>query len=222
MNREYDVIVVGAGPGGSTTARFCAQAGLRTLLIEKDRLPRDKPCGGCLSLKSVRLIEFDLTPVIENTIFGVKFTYRLKDPVLIRSNNPIGYMVMRERFDQFLVERALEEGTALIEGEKVIKVAEKDEGVEVQLARGRRFLCDYVVGADGPESLVARSFAPSPPRGIGWGIAVESKIPFESVMDFPKEQQALIHLDFGGVPNGYGWVFPKREGLSIGIGGMFQ
>jgi geranylgeranyl reductase family protein len=222
MNQDYNVIVVGAGPGGSTAARFCAQAGLKTLLIEKERLPRYKPCGGCLSLKSVRLIEFDLTPVIENTIFGVKFTYRLNDPILIRSNNPIACMVMRDRFDQFLVERALEKGTTLLDGEKVTKVAENGHGVEVELARGRRFLCDYVVGADGPQSLIARSVAPLPPRGKGQGIAVESEIPFESIPDFPKEQHDLIHLDFGGVPNGYGWVFPKREWLSIGIGGMFQ
>ena len=222
MNRDYDVIVVGAGPAGSTAARLCAQAGLQTLLIEKERLPRYKPCGGCLSLKSVRLVGFDLTPVMENTIYGAQFTYCLKDPFFIRLNEPIAFMVMRDRFDQFLVEKALERRVTLVEGEKVTKVTEKGDGVEVELATGHRFLCEYVVGADGPESLVARSFASSPLRDDGRGIAVESEIPFESVTDFPKEQHDLIHLDFGGVPNGYGWVFPKREWLSIGIGGMFR
>ena len=61
--------------------------------------------------------------------------------------------------------------------------------------------------------MVARSFSLKPPRKNGGGVAVESEIPFESVMEFPKEDFSCIHLDFGGVPNGYGWVFPKREWL---------
>ena len=64
MRMDYDVIVVGAGPGGSTAARFCAQAGLKTLLIEKEKMPRYKACGGCLSLKTVNLLGLDLTPVL--------------------------------------------------------------------------------------------------------------------------------------------------------------
>ncbi len=53
-------------------------------------------------------------------------------------------------------------------------------------------------------------------------MAIESEIPFESVREFPVEGHSCIHLDFGGVPNGYGWVFPKKNGLSVGIGGMFK
>ena len=102
MNFDYDVIVVGAGPGGATAARFCAKAGLKTLLIEKERLPRYKPCGGCLSTKTVHLLGFDLSPVIENTIYGAKFTYCSKDPFFIESKDPIAFLVMRDRFDQLL------------------------------------------------------------------------------------------------------------------------
>jgi len=110
MNHDYDVIVVGGGPGGSSAARFCARAGLKTRLIEKERMPRYKPCGGCLSLKTVRFLNFDLSPVIENTLYGAKFTYCLKDPFIIRSKEPISFMVMRDRFDLFLIKKALDEG----------------------------------------------------------------------------------------------------------------
>ena len=222
MKRDYDVIVVGAGPGGATAARCCVQAGLRTLLIEKERFPRYKPCGGCLSAKTVRLLSFDLGPIVENTIFAAKFPYCVKEPFSVRTEKPMAFMVMRDRFDQFLIEKGLEKGVELFEGSKVIRAEEKGENIEVELGRGEKLRCEYLIGSDGPESTVARSFSLKPPRGNGGGVAVESEIPLDSVLGFPEEESSCIHLDFGGVPNGYGWVFPKREWLSIGIGGMFQ
>jgi len=222
MNWDYDVIVVGAGPGGSTAARFCAQAGLKTLLIEKERLPRYKPCGGCLSTKTVHLLGFDLSPVIENTMYGAKFTYCSKDPFFIESKDPIAFLVMRDHFDQLLVDKALEDGATLLEGEKVTRVEEKADGVEVELGKRRRFHCRYLIGADGAESIVARSLPLPTQRNDGNGIAIESEIPFDSSIHFPQRELQCVNLDFGRVPNGYGWVFPKREWLSIGVGGMFR
>jgi geranylgeranyl reductase family protein len=220
MSWDYDVIVVGGGPGGSTAARFCAKAGLKTLLIEKERLPRYKPCGGCLSTKTFHLLGFDISPVIENTIYGAKFTYCSQDPFFIEPKAPIAFLVMRDRFDQFLINKALEKGATILEGEKVTRVEEKEDGVEVELGKGRRFFCRYVIGADGPESIVAKSLPLPPQRNDG--IAIESEIPFDSSIHFPQRELQFINLDFGRIPNGYGWVFPKKEWLSIGIGGMFR
>jgi geranylgeranyl reductase family protein len=222
MGCDYDVIVVGAGPGGATAARFCARGGLKTLLIEKEKLPRYKPCGGCLSLKTLRLFDFDLSPVIENTIYGAKFTYCLKDPFLIMPKEPFAFMVMRDRFDQFLIEKALQEGAGILEGVKVTEVGEREDRIEVILATGEKFRCHHLIGADGPGSVIAKSLSLSPQKGNGVGIAVESEIPFDSVVNFPERELQLLHLDFGRIPNGYGWVFPKKEWLSIGIGGMFR
>ena len=222
MGFDYDVIVVGAGPGGSTAARFCAQAGLKTLLIEKEKMPRYKACGGCLSLKTVDLLGLDLNPVLETIIYKAKFTYRLEDSFSIEWRQPIAFMVMRDRFDQFLVKQALEKGTEVLEGVRVVKVEEKRDGVEVELNDGEKFRCEYLIGADGPGSIVGKSLSLLPPKGDGNGIGMESEIPFESTFDFPREELQLVHFDFGGVPNGYGWVFPKKEGLSIGVGGMFR
>jgi geranylgeranyl reductase family protein len=222
MNIDYDVIVVGAGPGGATASRLCATAGLKTLVIEKERFPRYKPCGGCLSTKTVHLLGFDLSPVIENTIYGAKFTYCSRDPFIIESTDPIAFLVMRDRFDQLLVDKALESGAALLDGEKVTRVEEKDGGVEVELGKARRLQCRYLIAADGADSIVARSLPLPPERNHGNGIAVESEIPFDSSIHFPKRELHLVNLDFGRVPNGYGWVFPKKEWLSVGIGGMFR
>jgi geranylgeranyl reductase family protein len=219
---EFDVVVVGAGPGGSTAARFCAQSGLKTLLIEKEKFPRYKACGGCLSLKTVHLLDFDLCPVIENTIFGAKFSYCFKDSFFIESKEPIAYMVMRDRFDQFLKEKALEDGAKILEGEKVVQVQEKEKVIEIELANGERFYSHYLIGADGAESIIERSLSLSPHLNDGNGIAIQSEVPFDSSIPFPEKELQFVHLDFGQIPNGYGWVFPKKEWLSIGIGGMFK
>lgn len=222
MRWDYEVIVVGAGPGGSTAARYCAQGGLKTLMIEKERFPRYKPCGGCLSLKTLHQLQLDLSSVIENTIYGAKFSFCFKNSFIIESKTPIAFMIMRDRFDHFLLDHALKAGSHLIEGEKVVRVSEKEEGVEVILANGKKLFCKYLIGADGAESIVGRTLSlpsfPPPSRGI----ALEMEVPLDSIIGFPGEEFHFIHLDFGGIPNGYGWVFPKRGGLSIGMGGIFR
>lgn len=221
MNFDYDVIVVGGGPGGSTAARFCAQAGLRTLLIEKENLPRYKPCAGCLSIKSSHLLGLDLDPVTENVVHGARFTYGLKAPFFIRSPQPIGLMVMRDRFDHFLVRKALEAGAEISEGERVVRAEERGMGIEVTLATGEKVYGEYLIGADGARSVVAKSIFPSHSEGPGDGIGLECKIPLDSIR-FPAEDLQMMHFDFGQVPYGYGWVFPKGKWLSIGVGGIFK
>ena len=117
---EYDVVIVGAGPAGSTAARLCANKGLKTLLIEKERVPRYKPCGGCLSPRVLRELDVDIGGVIENTVSEAKFTFQLKDPFSIVSQNPVGYLVMRDSFDHLLCRKAQEGGADLYEGRRVV------------------------------------------------------------------------------------------------------
>ncbi len=220
MKPDYDVIIVGAGPGGSTAARGCARSGLKTLLIEKETFPRYKACGGCLSLKTVHLLDFDLTSVLENTIYGAKFSYCLKETFFLESKEPIAFLVMRDRFDHFLVNKAMEAGATFLEGERVTQIEEKAGRIEVELAQGRRLSAYYLIGADGAESVVAKSVVPE--RSLGDGLAVQSEVRFDSSLPFPDQELHFVHLDFGKIPNGYGWVFPKTHWLSIGIGGMFK
>ena len=222
MKSDYDVIVVGAGPGGTTACRYCARAGLKTLLIDKDQFPRYKVCGGCLSLKTVRLLNLDLGPVVENTVSAVKFTYRARDPLLIDSEDPIGLMVMRDRFDEFLVREAVKEGSEFLDGDRVLEARELGNGTEVVLTSGKRLSCQYLMGADGAESVIAKSFPFSLRKIRGDEVGLQSEVPYSSAIHFKKEDLRRVHLDFGRIPNGYGWVFPKKEGLSIGVGGVFR
>jgi geranylgeranyl reductase family protein len=209
---EHDVIIVGAGPAGSTAARFCAKKGLKTLLVEKNRLPRYKPCGGCLSPRVLRELDFDIGEVIESTISEAKFTFQLKDPFSIVSQNPIGYLVTRDSFDHLLCRKAQEGGADLYEGRRVVGFQQDAEGVDVSTNWGESLRCRYLVGADGAGSIVAQSLHRGMMKKAGMALEGEG-----CLVSGIRKRGSFVHLDFGAVPYGYGWIFPKGNFVSIGI-----
>src|SRR3990170_4724633 len=106
----HDAIVIGAGPAGSTAARLLAREGASVLLMDKHRFPRDKPCGGGVTLRAASVQDIDLSPVIERTIYGARFSLRLGQSFDRRYREPLTYMTQRRRLDQLLAERAAESG----------------------------------------------------------------------------------------------------------------
>ncbi|MBP2030815.1 flavin-dependent dehydrogenase [Methanohalophilus levihalophilus] len=104
----YDVIVVGAGPAGATAARKTAKAGLKTLLLEKSRLPRVKVCGGGVSMQTVSNLGICIPEsLIERKCFGARVRY--KNMCLeSEANECLALMVSREKFDSYLTMCAVE------------------------------------------------------------------------------------------------------------------
>src|SRR3990167_1040686 len=107
---RYDAIVAGAGPAGSTAARLLAREGASVLLLDRARFPRDKPCGGGVTLRAAAVQDIDLSPVVERTVYGVRFSLRLGPSFDRRHGEPLSYMTQRRRLDEFLAERAAESG----------------------------------------------------------------------------------------------------------------
>lgn len=103
----YDCIVVGAGPAGSATAYQLAKRGHSVLILEKDSLPRYKPCSGAVSPSVAEHFDFDFAPAIDSYRRRVRYTYKLDDPIdaELTTTEPI-WMVQRQVFDQFLVQQA--------------------------------------------------------------------------------------------------------------------
>ncbi|MCK8825101.1 NAD(P)/FAD-dependent oxidoreductase [Fuchsiella alkaliacetigena] len=215
---ECDVIVVGAGPAGAYAAYNLARADLEVLLLEKEELPRYKACGGGLTAKTKKLLsDFDLSGVIEDEIRDVVFTYDSTLPVEFEFLDPLVYMVMRDKFDEFLVNRAQEAGVEVLTGTEVTGLTITEEQVEVQsgedIFEGR-----LLVGADGVKSLVAED--------LGLVQDCEFAIAFEKELKASEEQLAehrgKLSIDYGVINKGYSWIFPKREYLSVGIGTYAQ
>ena len=209
---RYDAIVVGAGPAGATAARELARAGRAVLLLERERLPRHKPCGGALSPRILRRLPFGLDPsLVEDTITRATFTFRAGESVDIGSDRPMGFMVCRDAFDAALCRSAQACGVRLVEGAPVRDLAAGRSGVTVT-TDGGTFAGRLLVGADGAAGAVARIVAPDRPRPAL--VAVEALAPLPPD-DAPRFRGRIL-VDFGDFPGGYAWAFPKRDHLNLG------
>ncbi len=214
MTQKWDVAVVGAGPSGASAARGLAQVGLRVLLLEKESIPRYKPCGGGLTAKVRAALDFDFSPAVEDTIQQVSIAYGADRR---RMGDVSAWCVMRDKFDALLVERAVESGAEFREGQPVTRIGFDDQGADV-VTPSETLRADFVVGADGVNGIVRR--AGGWPAHTRMGVALEAEM--QSRSSALEEWRGTLHLDFGAIPWGYGWIFPKAEHLSVGIGALMR
>ncbi|HLE76878.1 MAG TPA: NAD(P)/FAD-dependent oxidoreductase [bacterium] len=209
--QQYDVIIVGAGPAGSTTARECAARGRSVLLLEKEAFPRDKPCGGGVNVRAAALLPFDLSPVVERTVSTVSFSVRQAAHFTRTSARPLTYMTQRARLDHYLVERAVEAGAILRERSPLEAVEQAASGMLVR-AGGVTYQARVLVAADGANGPTLR--AAGLPERFAMGVALEGNIGALT------DGHDAMRLDLGDVPHGYGWLFPKGDHVNIGVAGF--
>ncbi|HJU06850.1 MAG TPA: geranylgeranyl reductase family protein [Nitrospiraceae bacterium] len=210
-----DVLVVGMGPAGATAAYELSRSGLSVIGLEKYRHPRYKVCGGGLSARIDHILDDGFRSVVEHAVHSVHFSYGGKEPLLIDSGEPFAYMVMRNRFDQFLADKARSAGTVIREDEAAEKFSELPAGIEV-MTNQRRYRTKMLIGADGANSAVAQWLFPE--RRLRRMPTVETEIDIGAEPLYPGDGTALI--DLGATNKGYAWIFPKKERLSVGLGGF--
>ena len=121
---NYDVVIVGAGPAGSTAAKHLAENNIHVLLLDKYTFPRKKPCGGGLPIRAVEKFPYlKDAGVIESYSYGGYGHYSLLEYVAkVEKNEPILAMIQREKFDHTLVQLAMESGAQFLEGKTVVDV----------------------------------------------------------------------------------------------------
>jgi len=221
---SHDIIVVGAGPAGSVAAYECARRGFDTLLLEKCSLPREKPCGGAVMYRGLRILNGQIPPsIIEQKIHGFRFVLPNGTFSEFNSEKMIGITVFRERFDELVARRAVDTGAKLLEKARVIDAATSDTNVSVKLQDGREFKADFLIGADGVNSVVSRALGLRPQRKdllkVGLGMESDFFVGEDGVLKAMNGNPSV--LEIVPIPNrcSYGWVFPKREHLAIGIAG---
>ena len=211
---RYDVIVVGAGPAGSTTARESAERGLSVMMLDRAEFPRDKPCGGGVTLRASAALPFDLSPVIERTIHSARFSERRNRAFDRTYPDSITHFTQRRHLDTFLAERAMGAGAAFRQRETVRSVEVSSTHVEVR-ANGHSYEGSTLVAADGANGQTAKLAGLD--VKLRRGIALEGNI--SPAAGVPPGWQSKMGFDLGGMPGGYGWLFPKGDHVNIGIGG---
>jgi len=209
----YDIIIVGAGPAGSTAAKKLSTQGLRVLLLDKSTFPRYKICGGGVTLRAVLELDMDMSSIVRDEITSMELCCNGRDTHTFTKASPFIYMVMRDEFDMLLLQSAIEAGVRFQPNTRVTRVTCTNDEVIVETDtacyHGR-----YLIGADGVNSTVAKHLGMMPNKEKILAMEYEMRVDSATLDRF----RGRVAVDYGFIRGGYAWVFPKLDHLSVGVG----
>jgi geranylgeranyl reductase family protein len=218
---KYDVTIVGAGPAGSTAAKYLSEKGFKILILDKETFPRDKPCGGGLPMRVLERFPYIINEnIIESySSSGTVFSPSLQYKIEISKTEPLMATTLRKKFDYELLKYATDAGAVFQPGTQVSAIQTSNDNVQVIAHHGTMFDSEIIVGADGVNSTIAKNTGLRK-TGTERGICILQEFEVdEKIIDeyFKKSRHCYVHSRFKTV-SGYGWVFPKKKHLNIGFG----
>jgi len=216
---QYDVIIVGAGPAGVSAALEFARTNVRVLVIEKESLPREKPCGGAMPSSVEKLLGIDISKVVKNRTHLLKMYNNYKDEVTSKTSGmdaPV--LINRREFDMFLLEQAIfigRKNIELIDKCRVISVNETGNEVCILLESGKKIKANYLIAADGALGKIASKIGLMKKRKFAQSFDAE----IITTNRYYENHKNTMLMNYFCLPHGYGWIFPKEKNrFSCGVG----
>jgi len=223
VGEVFDVIVIGAGPAGAEIAYRLAKAGFEVLVLEKDLLNREKPCGGGLQVQE--MIEFGPPPaaVIERKIQNVRFISPENNllEVDISDGELCSVNVRRSTYDRYLQERAQEVGALFRQQTKVMRIRRSGEKIYISTNREEKPLtAKLVINAGG---AYATKLIGKQKNKVGEQESAVTRHYWLKLESMPKSLANFIEIYYlKELPEGYAWIFPHKNIVSVGIGGTLK
>jgi geranylgeranyl reductase family protein len=214
--------VVGAGPSGATAARWCAKYGFSTLLIDQSYFPRDKTCGGMVSPRAIKELDFEIQEVVKQEYYEAKVFSPKNNFVKLKSSSLLAIGVLRKDFDQLLIQKAQSSGVTFLEGKKAEKISLNKNEVRIFCKNDFNATADVLIAADGVNSIISNQIGIRKhfqPDEVGLACVSEVKLGRNTII---KSGFKSIEFYIGLTPAGYGWIFPKGDYLSVGAASLLS
>lgn len=227
-NNTYDVIIIGGGPAGSTSGYLLSKAGLKVIIVDKSQFPREKLCAGLLTQKTVNIVTFlfheTISSLRKKDIINFESSYYevfFRNRCIAKINHEATpfYYVDRTVYDNFFLQKAKAAGAEILEGE--IAVSTDYSKNEIVTSDGKTLSSKYIIGADGVYSRVRRELFFEKQRSDSWqrglASAYELFIDKKTIRNAPDSYSRIF---YGVVNWGYAWMFPNRDRIILGVGGL--
>jgi len=211
VGAQWDVAVIGAGPGGLAAAHAAASAGARTIVLERAEHPRYKTCGGGLIGTSLAVANSRITVPARDTVAAITFTDNGRRAFTRRSpGRPVLTMVRRDDFDFAWYRAAVAAGAEVRQRAQVRDLEQDADVAAVTLADGEVITARCVIGADGSAAISSRHVGVTfDQQDLGLEVEVAATEADRAAY------RGRVLLDWGTVPGSYGWVFPKLKDCEL-------
>jgi geranylgeranyl reductase family protein len=221
--QDYDIIVIGAGPGGSIAGKVASENGYSTCILEKELLNEEgryKACGGAIAWELVEEIDYPenkISRVIESLelhhVDGEEFSKKGK-----------GAVVWRSIFDKFLTNMAVDSGAVLKEKEALVNLKKEEDHYRL-FTKNDTYTSKYIIAADGVASQTLKL--------LNWPYFESENIILTITREMKTTKSYIdqilggdtVHLFFGIenlIPIGYAWLFPKKDHITVGWGNQIN
>ena len=205
-----DVLVVGAGPAGCAAAFDLAAGGHSVLLLDRAEFPRHKACAGGLTRKTLRRLRYSVEPVTRQSVSAITVERSPDHITTFASRHPVCVMTVREELDAYCLRQTLERGARFARIGPITAIESRPDEVTLT-TQTAAFHARFLIGADGVHSRVRQLVCGNRPAWFRSGFALEAQV--RPAAGSPAD----LLFAFDPVSRGYGWIFPRRDHLNLGL-----